>query len=311
MAEATGGTGNPAGGDPNAGAGGQPSGGTPNPTGGGQAPVGGQPGGGGGAGGGAAKTYSFTEDRSDWIDPKSGSHVPRTRLNEQSEEIKKLRQELSGTTDRIKKAFGVETPSAEDTEADEVRKALLKVYPNLAVLEKLDPETLDRLLNGVESAQNTTNAQWQRHAQGLITNIAATVAKSVGIEKVSAKGRKQIEAAFRDEAMANFQERAAAVRGGTRATTETVQGDTDFIARYEAGDEALVKEFADSFLKEWYEPARRSATADAARRNMRPVPRGERQRTPITAGEGGTTLNLANDKDFKEALIKARNASAA
>jgi hypothetical protein len=306
MAE-TNGTGNPAGGnEPVAGAGGgQPNPATP-PTGGGQAPVvagGGQEPAGGQPQGGQ---FTYKEDRTDW--------VPRHRVTEQSRQIKALEAQIKelgdgnqGFQNKLRQAFGIDEPTGEAKELAETKAALFKVFPNLKVLETLDEEKLNSIIQGATSAQQMTQRQWERHATTILSSVAKEVAKGLGVEKLSDTQRDRLEDAYRSDAMRSVRAREAAFNKGERNTMETLPTDTDFLARHEQGDETLITEFVKGYLGDWFEPARRFATTEAARR-FRPVPRGERTRTPVTSNNN-PQLDLTKEDDFKKALLAARGQS--
>jgi hypothetical protein len=141
-----------------------------------------------------------------------------------------------------------------------------------------------------------------------LTQLDGEAAKVLGVPKLDEKVQTRIRRAFRDEGNAAEQVRAQQVRQGLRETIETIQSDNDFIARFERGDAELVKEFVTDYLNGFIEPVRRSVTADVTRRGLRPVPRGERSRTPIVAGQQQVDLNTP--EGFKKALLDARGKNA-
>jgi len=310
MAVDANGTGNP-GGNEQPGAGGQPTGGTPNPTGGGQPtgnggqPAGGQPQGGQPQGGqpNGESEFRFKENRADWVPPH--------RLQAQSRKIEALEKSLkdftegnAGFQNKIRQAFGIDEPTGEAKELAETKAALFKVFPNLKVLETLDEEKLNQIIAGATSAQQMTQQQWERHATTILGSVAKEVAKGLGLDKLSDTQKRRVESAYRDEAMIAVQARQVALQKGERQTMDTLPSDTDFLARHERGDEALITEFVKGYLGDWVEPARRHVTTEAARR-FRPVPRGERARTPVTSNNN-PQLDLNKDDDFKKALLNAR-----
>lgn len=273
---------------------GQPSG-TTQPNGGGQAPVSGQPSG-GTQGNGQPQQYTYKEDRSDW--------VPRTRLNEQrdgyEEKFKKLQQQIDDTTGRVKKAFGIESPSPEDQETEAVKAAILKIFPGLAHLGSLSKEQLDEVLDSARAARQTTVQSWERHATTMIDGVAQRIAKSFGMEKLTDRQLGRIKREYREAASASYQARVEAAE----RRDNTYDFRNDFLARHERGDQTLVEEFVKDFLEDFYEPARRSASAELTRRN-RPLPSGDRTRTPVTSKTPEIDYN--DDNAFGKALAEARN----
>lgn len=288
MADETG-IANPAG-NPPAGAGTN----TPPPTGngapGGDKPVAGA--------GGEGKTYSFKEDRSDW--------VPRTRLNEVSGKLTKyeqdnltLKQQLELSEKRTRALVGVEPSDPKAAEAEEIRTVLYGMFPQLKALEKLNVEQLEQVFEAAEAAQSTSRATWERHATGMLEDLESQAATALGSDKLTPTQQKHLRRAYREEAQAAADARQVDEQG--RATDPT---GNDFLSRHERGDKSLIKEFVKAFLDDWFEPARRSVTAASARRNMRPIPRGERTRLPVATG--AAKVDLSDNNEFKKALIAAR-----
>lgn len=250
----------------------------------------------GGANNQGAAAFTYKEDRANW--------VPPSRIKELSDQIKALKQqteEHNGFRTRLGQAFGVNAPSDADREVAEAREALFKVFPNLKVLEKLDPEKFDQLMNGVETAQSSAKAQWDRHAGQVIASLETEVASNLGVEKLSATQAKNLTRAFREEARDCAIARARAKQSG-----EPYDASNDFITRYENGDPTLIKEFAKAFLGDWVEVGKRMGAADVTRRQSRPVPRGERSRQAIA--QGPPKIDYTDEAAFKKALTDARNA---
>lgn len=262
---------------------------------------------GAGAGAGAGdKTYSFKEDRTDWVPPHRVSAQSR-QIKALETQIKELGEGNQGFQNKLRQAFGIDEPTGEAKELAETKAALFKVFPNLKVLETLDEQKLNQIIQGATSAQQMTQRQWERHATSIFGTVAKEVAKGLGIDKLSDTQRDRLEDAYRSDAMRSVRAREAAFNKGERTTMETLPTDNDFLARHEKGDETLITEFVKGYLGDWFEPARRFATTEAARR-FRPVPRGERTRTPVTSNNN-PQLDLTKEDDFKKALLAARGQS--
>ena len=247
------------------------------------------------------KVYTFKEDRSDW--------VPRNRLNEVSGKATKAEQraaaleaERDALDRKVKALAGVEPVNKEQQNIEETRAALLKVFPNLQVLERFNEDQLNELMAAATSAQDATSAQWNRHRDLMMGDLEGEIADALNVEKLSEAQSRRLRTAFREEAREQAQKRARA----EKLNDETYDYDNDFIARYERGDKKLLSEFAKSFLEEWVTPARRQATASAVNRINRPVPRGERSRQSVT--QGPPKIDYNNEDAFKDALTKARAA---
>lgn len=297
--------------DPNNGGtadGAQPGAGGANTNQNGGAAAGAQPVAGAGGAGAGEKTFSFKEDRSDWI--------PRNRLNEVSGKFTeaekralKAEADLESERKRTRALAGLEPedPKAKDTE--EIKAALLGMFPGLSAIQNLTPDQLQEVMEAAQTARNSSQSSWARHAATMLNDLESDVAQQIGAVdgKLTPTQKRNLQRSYREEAQQSVIERQAAMKRGERETLETLPSDNDFLARHEAGDKTLLKEFAKAFLGDWFEPARRSVTAQQARRSMRPVPRGERSRQIPAAGAPKVDLN--NKDDFKKALLAARGAS--
>lgn len=249
---------------------------------------------GGGAGGTGEKVYTYKEDRSDYI--------PRTRLNEESQKRQKIETELAELRSKFELSekqkrilAGVESVDPKQAEAEEIRSAIYELVPELGALKGLTKDQLAQVLQAAEAAQNTSQATWERHATAMLTDLEAEACTGLGVDKLTPTQKRNLHRAYREEAAMALQARGPE---GVDATGN------DFLTRHERGDKALIKEFVKAYLDDWFEPARRSVTAANARRNMRPVPRGERTR--LIPAQGEKKVDLTNDAEFKKALLEAR-----
>ncbi len=193
-------------------------------------------------------------------------------------------------------------PKAEETES--IKAALYQMLPQLQALDGLTKEQLQEVLSAANAARSTSQASWERHATSMMNDLDAEASKVLDTDKLTPTQQKNLRRAYRDEALMAVEDRKRAVQRGDRETLDTLPSDNDFVARHERGDKTLLKEFVTTFLNDWFEPARRSVTANQARRGMRPVPRGERTRQPIVQGEAKIDYN--DNTAFKKALIDAR-----
>lgn len=272
-----------------------------------QTPPGGQQGSAAsGAGGTGDKTFSFKEDRSDWIPPHRLSETSRARQTAEQERDR-LKADLEERDRKIQALAGVTPKDAKTAEAEEIRAAILNLVPEIGLLKGLTQDQLGEILEAARSARNTSNASWERHAIGMFNDLYTEAATAMHADTLTEKQQGRLQTAYWQEAQQALNVRQAQLQRGERETLETTGQDNDFIARHERGDKALVKEFVKDYLNDWYEPARRTVTAENARRNMRPVPRGERTR--LIPAQGEEKLDLNKDADFKKALTAARAAS--
>ena len=255
--------------------------------------------------GSGEKTYSFKEDRTDW--------TPRHRLNEEStkrtaaeRERDEYKAKLEAAEKRTRIALGVEEVDPKTKDAEEIRNAIYDLIPEIGALKGLTPEQLQEVLEAARVARTSASATWERHTTSVLDSIDHEAIESMKVDKLTPTQQTRLHRAYRDEIMGAMQERQAALQRGERNTLETTAQDNDLVARHERGDKTLVKEFVKAYLADWYEPARRSVSAQLERRN-RPVPRGERSRLPLAQGE--QKVDLDNKDEFKKALLAARGQS--
>lgn len=255
--------------------------------------------------GATEKTFSFKEDRTDW--------TPRHRLNEEStkrtaaeKERDQFKSELEAERKRTRALAGVEEIDPKTKDADEIRAAIYELVPELGALKGLTADQLAEVLEAARVARTSAQSTWERHTTGMLENLNSEAIKGMNVEKLTPTQQTRLHRAYRDEVMTAMQDRQTALQRGERETLETLSTDTDLVARHERGDKTLIQEFVKAYLADWYEPARRSVSAQLERRN-RPVPRGERQRVPLAQGE--QKVNLDNKDEFKKALLAARGAS--
>lgn len=302
MAEEAGGAGNPGGGDaggqptPQPGAGGGQPGGSPSPTPGGNPGVGGQPGG----GQPGKQQYSYEEDRSKWVHPDA----LRNRLREEQTKFQKQQQELTQQLEaerkRLQLAMGLNPKDPEEAQVEEVRAALLKVFPALG---KLNEETLERVMAAAENGevvQQTTKAFWDRHANTVLGQLKSEVENGTGL-KLTERQTERLNREYTVFIQRSLAERRKAQESGD----PSYDFNNDVLSRHNRGDQKLLEEFAKEFLDDWYEPVKKQATSAQARRLGRPVPSGGRVRQPLASGPPQIDYN--NEDAFKKALLEARS----
>lgn len=190
-----------------------------------------------------------------------------------------MRAELDAERRRVQALAGVNPRSDEETEADAIRQRFAKVFPGLA---KLSDAQIDKLLATAERGDSMDEAMqhhWQTHARGQLSTLTTELADAIGGELTPRQ--------------------ATAIK---KAFTSEAEGDPAFLARYEAGDPTLIKEFVRQWVEDWYEPARRQVTADTVQRQRR-VPNG-RDRSFQPAG-GQKKINFGDPKAVEDAMVEA------
>ena len=244
------------------------------------------------------KVFTYNEDRSDY--------VPRHRLNEQSakfqKEIDALKQTVEqhgGVTNRLRQALSGE-PSEQDKQTAEIKEALLQMFPGLAAVGELSKDQLEQVMAAAQQAQQSSANHWTQHATRMLDTLSTEVQSSLGIQKLTETQSRRLKAAYRDELAV-----AVAARQQAAETGAQYDSSNDALAKHERGDVNFIKEFAKAFLEDWFEPARRSATQQALRRQQRPVPSGGRTGSQVTTTKP-PDIDYNNEDAFKKALAEAR-----
>lgn len=218
------------------------------------------------------KTFTYKEDRTDWI--------PRHRFNEYGQENQTLKTQLAERDRQIAALTGSQTPDANTQKAETIKEAFFNL-PGMGIFRKLaslTEEQLDAVLetpNHVAVAQQAEARQWIKHGDQVASDLSQRVADAIGAESLDDEQKNDLRLSFRawliqvgeKEQRENFE------RTG-RKFSQTVK-------RYEDGDPKLLDEFASRYVKNWVEPARRQSTANSFNRT-RPVPNGG-GRTPVTS----------------------------
>jgi hypothetical protein len=234
--------------------------------------------------------------------------VPRHRITEQGQKLTAAEQRAitaeqraEAAEKRVKALAGVETPSAQQAEEEQLREVLYRLVPGLKNLEAFDADQLQEVMDAAKTARSASSAQWERHAQGMLETVETDIAKGMGIDKLTPRQVQRIRSAYIEEAQAAAQARQRDEQDGRPVDP------ANFLTRHERGDKTLIAEFVKNYLEDFYEPARRSVTARTVARTTRPVPRGERGRQMTATTPAKVDLN--DKQAFKDALIAARGAS--
>lgn len=201
-------------------------------------------------------------------------------LQKERQQSASFKAQVDQLTRQVQALAGVKPTSPEDTEADAIRQRFGQIYPELAGLTKEDIAALRELKERKDSLAQTEQHYWGRHAVQMVQSVTSEIAKGLGVDTLSDKQLKQVQALYIAEA----------------------ENDPEFLRRHEAGDPKLTAEFAKTILDEWFEPARRRVTANAIGQ-QRPVPNGRGQNTP---GSGGAKkIDLNNPDAFGNAMLEA------
>jgi hypothetical protein len=197
-------------------------------------------------------------------------------------QVQQYQTELQSERRRIAALAGVNTPSPEEAEAEEIRQRLEKVLTRQHLSKMLgfeSEEELDELRNmrgSFTRLRETENWLWNRHASDMVGRVATRIGKELGGD------------------LSKRQQDKLATEYALKA-----HSDPEFLQRHESGDDSLVEDFAKEFIEDWIEPVRRRAITSEADR-FRRVPNG-RDRSLTTTGE--KKIDVTNDKAVEDMLV--------
>lgn len=182
-----------------------------------------------------AKQFTFAEDRGNWIPPHRLSEVA-TRAGQYELRAKQLEAMIAAGT-------GVKLPpslqSPEDQQAAAAREELTRIFPELALLEKLKgmlpqlEEALPRLPDVLASGEQ----YWATQGYRTVQTLQDEVAKIYG---VASKDLTPLQQQTIGNSFLNW-----------------LQGDSTLAQRYSRGDASIVQEFVTEWRNAFFEPARR------------------------------------------------------
>lgn len=170
------------------------------------------------------------------------------------------------------------TPTKEEADVEAIRERFAQLFPGLA---KLTEEQIDRLMEVAdrgEQLEATTTNYWTNHGRNMLASVHSDIAKELG--DLSDRQKKRINAAYVQEA----------------------EQDPNFLARHEAGDPTLIKEFVKNYLDDFVEPVRRKVTQSEVSR-QRPVPFGKDRSIP---GQPDKTIDVNDNKAVMDFIMENR-----
>lgn len=225
-----------------------------------------------------AGKFTYEEDRGRWIPPH--------RLQEETTKRQGLESQLAEANRRVRALSGVEDdPNAsgkQKAQAKEAREALLEVMPELK-----------DLLDSKDALQSSVKQQWTNHGATMLGGLSERVSDAIGGD-LSDRQRARLNDSF-----ITFLQRD--IERAEREGTESV-----LLRRYNAGDQKLLDDFAKEFAEDWFEPARRKATAGIADRANRRVPNSRPGSPVVTSGQKPVFKTLDERMDFAVKAAKER-----
>lgn len=238
------------------------------------------------------KGFTYAEDRSKWI-PDHRLREVSSKAEAAAKRATELEAALSERDRKIQALAGITPQDPNAVDEAGLRASILKLLPELApYLEAGRGEKVAKMLSQMEGFQETQNRYWGGIADTMLEGVKGELAKSLGGE-LSARQAAKIERAYRLEAEAAMQAREA---------NPDADYSNDFLARHTRGDKTLITEFVKEFADDFFEPARRQATAAAVRRTGRPVPNG-RSGEPVVTQKA--KVDYGDEDKFKDALLES------
>jgi hypothetical protein len=187
--------------------------------------------------------------------------------------------ELEQERKRIQALVGVNTPSAEAQEAEQIKARFAQLYPHLGDLTADDITALRELRDSKSQMEQATQAMWRDKARLMSTAVEGHIAKELGGE-LTPRQISRIRAAY----------------------VQAAEASPEFLARHEQGDLKLAEEFAKEFLEDWFEPAKRKATQQQVSQ-FRRVPSGKDR---STVGTAAPKIDVNDPKAVEDFLVAGR-----
>lgn len=200
----------------------------------------------------------------------------RTKRQALETQVQKFQADLEREQKRVRAMAGLDNPSPEEADDEQIKAALIKRFPWMAKLDDAKIEKLLGVADKADSLEESNLRQWTNHAHKMIDGVIDGVSKEVGGD-LTDRQKQRLQQAYLHEAQTN----------------------PEFLKRHEAGDPKLIAEFVKDFIEDWFEPARRKVTQQEQQR-QRKVP-GARDRS--VPGVAGKKVDLLDDKAFGDAVI--------
>lgn len=207
--------------------------------------------------------------------------LQKERTARQAAERRATQHEADLATERrrIQALVGANPKSPEDADTDAIRARFAQVFPGLAKLSDAQIEKLLATAERGDSLDEATQHHWKAHGRQMLTSVVSELSTAIGGD-LTERQQNKVKQAF----------------------AQAAEADPEFLARYEAGDPQLVKDFVKEFMEDWFEPARRQVTAGALGQR-RPVPNGGHR--SVTAGQQGKKIDFSKPKDVEDAMVEA------
>jgi hypothetical protein len=214
-----------------------------------------------------------------WETEKAGYlrdlQTERRKRQEYEQQVTASRAELEQERKRVQALAGLNVPSPQDVDDEQIRARLGKM--GVPMFSDEDMAAWREFRQTAAQMQETNSTIWRDKARQMTSAVESAVAKELGGEELTPRQQMAIRAAY------------------VRAAEDS----PEFLARHERGDLKLVQEFAKEWVEDWFEPIRRKQTQQQVDR-FRPVPGAKDRSIP---GVPGTKIDVTDPKAVENLLV--------
>ena len=203
----------------------------------------------------------------------------RKQRQQYEQQARQFQTELDAERKRVQALAGLTPKSAGDAEAEAVRARFGELFPHLNGLTAEDIADMKAAKEDRARLHDMERNYWGKHGKAMVGDVAKELAVTFGGE-LTKRQTDQI----------------------TQAYVLRAQADPEFLERHEAGDPALVKEFAKEWIEDWFEPAKRQAIKSQVGQ-FRPVPNGQ-VRNIVNHGE--KKIDVTNNDQVMDFISQGR-----
>lgn len=199
----------------------------------------------------------------------------RKKRQDYEQQVTAHKAELEQERRRVQALVGVNTPSANELEDEQIRARLQQM--GVPLFSEEDMEAFRAMRQNAARMQETESLIWRDKARQMTSAVASAVAKELGGGELSPRQVKAVRAAY----------------------VQAAEESPEFLSRHERGDMKLVDEFAKQWIEDWFEPARRKVTQQQVDR-FRPVPGAKERSIPGTANQ---KIDVTDPKSVENLLV--------
>lgn len=231
--------------------------------------------------GATGSTGEPNPDKSKWDTERAGLlrdlQTERTKRQGHETQLSTFQAQIAEQNARIQALAGVAPKSKDDIEAESIKTAFAKLYPELAGLTKEDIEAIRENKNASATLKDFQQRQWDTHARSMVSQVESKVKEELGgKDDLTPRQTRALRAAF-------------------AAFIETDEG---LAERYDKGDAALIDEFVKDYVADWFEPVRRKTERTTVESRVR-VPSGKDRAIPGTDKK----IDVTDPKAVEDVLV--------